>query len=361
MTQEEMYRQIYSGAHVPEETRSKIMSMVERGNQRKSRKLRPAARTALIVIAAALVLTATAMAVAGLNLGEIPESIRRLMGIGEESVPGYISYENVSFAENAAYTDVRHVGVGELYANFSAIRSENLYTLLLSASTVTKEQYEDYVWRLQIEGSDQWAKAKPNYYQADDFLFRPQISLQAALILDPEFEGTIRVRLCGGYESEDGKSFDIQRVSAYSSQEIKKAQELVSINLGDTVSFENTVTGEKGYYTKVEISDDKVLFHYYCPGSYELYNWCYEQNNGKRDDWKEKHTKLMGWPNGVSKLQYGASIALSDGTVIESFVGGAGAFSEDDMIIDACSLGARQIPDPEKVVSITIGGETFYR
>ena len=363
MTYEEMYIKAFSGAHVPTETAEKIMETARRARKEKRRPVRPAGRTALIIIASALLLTATACAIAGLSFGELPETVRYMWGIKDEPAPEYVSYESVSFAPDARAADVHHEGFGELYASINeGPRSENLFVFSVGAKTVTEEQYESYVWRLQVEGSDEFVRAVPAALSDGGAYSKGRLTLRSTLFFAPDFEGEIRVRLCGGYESEDGKSFDVRRVSAYVTRTVTRAYENISISFGEGISYENPETGEAGLITSVEIGADTLYWHYYCPGSYELNYRVYADKGSipDKDEWLEKNAELMGWLNGAGRLLHSAKLELSDGTSIESFVGGTALFGEDDGIIDETRLFARAI-DPQKVGSITVGGETFYR
>lgn len=326
-------------------------------------------RAVLIAAAAAVVLTVCALAAGDLRFGEIPEPIRILLGIRDASVPETLRYDTVNFAPNARTSDVHRVGEGELYVTevtSDAVRSENLLVVYVSAAAVTPEQFERYVWRVRLEGSDEWVVAEPDagrggpvYYE--DGISGGRVFLRIAFVLDSEERDLLRATLYGGTQSEDGRVFNVERIGIFTAFS-GTPSELVTVAFGEGIPFANIETGETGLITQADVSADRMIWYWRADRLFELYEITYGSGRGtlSAEDWRAKNTELMGWPSGMARRIFDASLNFSDGTSRGGLIGGAGRYLEDDSVMEVCWWGPHRGPvDMALLESVTVAGVTY--
>ncbi|MCD7845779.1 MAG: hypothetical protein LUG57_08025 [Oscillospiraceae bacterium] len=310
------------------------------------RRRRRGLRLALAALAAALLLSCGAMALGGFNYEEISESLRLLLGIDGGAVPDYIHYDTVTEAENARYADVHHSGTGEVYASAgSSVYSESFLTVELWLSTVTEEQFESYVWRVQIQGAEEegYIPAQAVRCQSGRWAV-----IRVTIFRESIQSDSLRLTVYGGTESEEGSRFSIQWVGT-ASVDVPAADESVYIPL-EGLPFENQETGETGQLTGAEIHTGCLILYYYIDGIYDLERQYFQgtQNQG-----------YLAWQNSALEFlsQAGTCLTLADGTELLWLpTGGCMALADDTLMevmdfADPIDLG--------EVVSVTIGGETY--
>lgn len=336
---------------------------------------RRALRTTLIAVAAALLLAATALAIAVFTTGEIPESVRRLVGMDEETVAEYIEYDSIVFAPKAHYSDIHHEAKGELYiTREQTIRSENLLTQDFGVSTVTLEQCEDYVWRWLFEDGKTCVEALPKESSLERLRQESKqplpwhwrsLGMRSVFILPAEDDRPFTVMLCAGYESEDGKTFNVERVSAPFTIEPSRAYDAVYIPLDEPIEFSFGSEGKTGYITSIEITTDKLLVMAAMEGITELSESTYgDKRTLTGEEWLAANKELMRQYGDYSVFLSGMVIELKSGEEIKDgefssllrsgFM--TGAYENDECVAFA---DWRSAFDTQQVVSVTLGGRTF--
>jgi hypothetical protein len=348
------------------------------GREPAPRAARRLSRTALLAAALALLLVVSALAVSGLRLGEIPEGFRLWLGLEDEPVPGVLHYDSVMYAESAWYADIDHVGQGEVYLSEGpSVRSKNLLTLFFSVWAVTPEQFESYVWRVQVDGQEDWLIAEPDtgnggngYYDS----FGGWINLRLSLPLEQDDMEPRRITLCGGYESEDGRVLKVERAGillfdpeAYSptvpvsfgegTPFTDGAMGGESQMSGPGVPFTNRTTGEIGYVMRADISGSSMLVYCQIDGSYALYDELYVQKGMEREEWLDKNRRLMDWIGSMGVAVGDITLHFADGTELElrPLLCSTSKFLPDDSIMGLIRF-TKPI-DVEALESITFGGK----
>lgn len=326
----------------------------------------------LIAVAAMLVLAATALAITVFSTGEMPESIRRLVGIEEGMVAEYIEYDSIVFAPKAHYSDTHREARGELYVSRGqTIRGENLLTQDFTASAVTLEQCEDYVWRWLLEDGKTCAEVVPIDLSLERLRQESEqpvprhwnfVGMRSVFILPAEDETPFTVRLCAGYESEDGRAFNVERVSAPFTIEPSRAYKAVKIDIAEPVEFTFGSEGKTGYITSIEITTDMLLVTATMEGITRLTESIYgEKSTLASDEWLE----LMRQYSDYENFAWNMEIKLKDGGTISreellmmTYIGGrAPASYENDECVAFTDW--REAFDPQQVANVTLGGRAF--
>lgn len=344
-------------------TMGKIRGGMKTPPRRAPRKI---SRTVLIAAAVAAALLVSVLAASGYSFAEFPAGVRKWLGLTDEPVPGYVTYDIVNIASNARTTDVDHDGDGEMYASSGEIvRSENFVMVYVSVSTVTREQYENYVWRAQIDGEDGWAVAELRggdgsaYHEDKAGIQRSWLSLRISFLLDPEVTDTLHVTICGGTESEDGRTFNVERIGIFS-VDPGVVSETVTVDFGDGIPFTNSVSGAPGTITGADISAERIIWYYEADGLYDLYRITYGDRREMLQDgeWPALNKELMGWLNGSDKVIMSATVNYTDGKYPYPLIGERDGFFEDDtgMIMKDNLL---DLIDMDALESITVAGETY--
>jgi hypothetical protein len=324
-------------------------------------------RTVLIAAAVTAVLIVSALAASGLYFSEIPEGLRLWFGIEDGAVPGYVKYDVVNISDGASIADTDHDGDGELYISAgkgTTVRGGNLLTAYITVRTVTRGQYENYVWRAQVDGEENWIAAEPdsqggdhNAYH-DDEVTGPWVTLRLSFILDGDETDTLHVTLCGGYESADEKTFNVERTGIFTVAPGEPSP-TVTVTFGDGIPFTNKDTGETGYITGADIMADRMIWYYRADGLYDISRDVYEDPGGKKskEDWIAANDKLMAWVNSYERAMRGAALNFSDGTSLDRRLGEASQFLKDDACLNIADF--RDLIDMDKLESVTVAGQTF--
>jgi hypothetical protein len=331
------------------------------------RSRRKALHTVLIAAAVATILVVSALAVSGLFFNEIPDGIRTWLGIKDEAVPGYVTYDTVNIAENARTADTDHDGDGEVYVSSGVtVRSENLVTVYVDVCNVTADQYENYIWRAQADNTDEWAIAEPTlhggegseYYESGTLGGR--LFLRISFILDPDEADPLHVTLYGGTQTKDGKTFNVERIGIFT-VDPGAVSETATVTFGDGISFENVETGETGTITGADISADRIIWYYRADGIYDLYRITYgdRRDDLSDDDWSALNKELMGWLNGMDQAILDARLNYADGTYRNGLIGENSRYFEDDTAIEVLSWAVSDPVDMNTLESITVAGKTF--
>ncbi|NCB51190.1 MAG: hypothetical protein EOM54_04820 [Clostridia bacterium] len=323
---------------------------------------RKISRTVLIAAAVAAALLISALAASGYSFAELPSGVRRWLGLTDEPVPGYVTYDTVNIADNARTADVDHDGDGEMYASSGVtVRSENFVMVYVFVSTVTREQYENYTWRAQIDGTDDWLVAEPDFDSGESSyheVWGGRLQLRISFILDPEETDTLHVTLYGGTESGDGKTFNVERIGIFS-VDTGVVSETVTVTFGDGIPFTNSVTGAPGTITDVEISSERIIWYYHADGSCDLYDITYGDRRDTLQDgeWPALNKELMGWINGLDKVIRNAGLSFAEGIYPYPLIGESNGFFEGDTGMQMRDF--REPIDIYALESITVGGEIY--
>ncbi|MCD8088412.1 MAG: hypothetical protein LUE22_07485 [Oscillospiraceae bacterium] len=342
------YRDAWDQVNLSPAADRRIMEALAQGRPRPVpvKKRRVALKMTAAFAAAVLLLSCAAMAVGGFSYAEISESLRMLLGIDSGAVPDYIQYDTVTEAANARYADVHHSGAGEVYASAgNSVYSESFLTLELWLSTVTEEQYESYVWRVQLQGAEDagYIPAEAVSYQSGRWAVVRVTILRESIQSD-----SLRLTVYGGTESEEGTHFSIERVGTVS-VDVPAADESMYLAL-EGVSFENQETGETGQITGVEVHTGCLILYCHIEGIYDLEQQYFQGTQTQA---------YLDWQN--SALQFlseaGTYLTLADGTELLWFPTEGCLAIEDDTLMEVMDFA--DAIDLGDAVSVTIGGETY--
>ncbi|MCD8008827.1 MAG: hypothetical protein LUF68_07850 [Clostridiales bacterium] len=342
------YRDAWDQVELSHDADQRIMSAIAQGRPRpvSMKKRRMALKMTAAIVAAVLALSCAAMAVGGFSYEEISESLRLLLGIDGGAVPEYIQYDTVTEAENARNADVHHSGAGEVYATAgSSVYSESFLTVELWLSTVTEEQYQSYVWRVQLQGAEDagYIPAEPVCYQSGRWAVVRVTILRESIQSD-----SLRLTVCGGLETEEN-TFTIERIGTVS-VDVPATDESVYLALED-ISFENRETGETGQLTGVEIHTGCLILYYHIEGIYDMERRYFQD--------AQAYPKYIDWQNSALRFlsEAGTYLTLTDGTALTWLPTGGCIALPDDTLIEVMYFS--DSISPEDVVSVTIGGETY--
>jgi hypothetical protein len=137
----------------------------------------------------------------------------------DTSVPAVRHYDTVTEADNARTSDPYHTGQGEIYVStVQRLLSQHFLTVDLWVSTVTDDQVSDeqFVWRAQPEGSDDYLVAQCLTTTDDLSTLSGYITLRLILPQEDVADNELHLTVYGGYESDDGTAFDICRAGIVS-------------------------------------------------------------------------------------------------------------------------------------------------
>ena len=267
----------------PVETRSetpsaeRITALTLRKIGKGAAKRPPRLRIAVLAAAVCLVLSVSVLALSGrFDYAEILPALRQFLGIEAGTVTGMISYARVTEADDAhwAYSG-RYSVLGELYVTDGrSVVSENLLTGELIVSCITREQFETADWRVRVAGADSWYRVEPTaYYPYPGMLLSTaQRELDCGwgtfhLTLFPEQlpDGELGYELCCGAESEDGKTYHIERSGVFSLEPPTYRPALsAEFSPGIPVS-ERSGVPELGTIETVEITADYMILRLHSP------------------------------------------------------------------------------------------------
>ena len=298
-----------------------------------------------IAFAAALLcvfLVGGVCAVSGFNFSEIPESFRLFYGIETGVVPDYVSYETVTVEASSVYSDVRHEGVGEIYLGADAIQTENLVVVSGSITTVTEEQYENYVWRAQLEGQEEYIPLEVlgGMYHG---ILRFRLTILKAEWEPPR---SLRIMVYGGYESEDGKEFHVLR-QGYMNVDIPAEVEIKVIVPETPIELQDEETGISGEIIKMEIHNDRLVLYYHVPGLDDMRERVEENSNDPES---------LKWQNAILHMTQaeGVCSTFASGEELPWLPTGPSVYEAGDVL--RVSQYFLSLSDVE---SITVGDEVY--
>lgn len=298
-----------------------------------------------MVLAAAVLcvlLVGGVLAASGFNFSEIPESIRLFYGIENGIVPNYVFYDSVTVEEGSNYSDVQHEGVGEIYLGADAIQTENLVVVNGSITTVTQEQYENFVWRARIEGLEAYIPL-----EVLEGMYHRALRFRLTIFKDEwEPPKSLRITVYGGYESEDGKEFHVLR-QGYMNVEIP-AEMQVKVIVPDTpIQLQDEETGISGEIVKMEIHNDQLVLYYHVPGLDDM-RVRVEQNSNDPE--------ALKWKNAIMHMtqSQGFCVTFESGEEVPWLPTGSCAYEPGDMLRESQRFG-----DLSDMVSITVGDEVY--
>jgi hypothetical protein len=313
-------------------------------NRHKTPKLLAAA------LAAVLLLSVTALAAYDFDLGEVSRAFRLLWGIEDTSVPSVRHYDTVTEADNARTSDPYDTGQGEIYVSTGQrLLSQHFLTVDLSVSTVTCDQVldEQFVWRAQLEGSDDYMVAQCLTTTDDTSSLSRYITLRLILPQEDIVDDALHLTIYGGYESDDGTAFDIRRVGIVSVT-VPPLDESLAIPLDEPLSFANTQTDETATITALEVHSTCLVVYAHIDGIYDIL----EGYNG--DPW------AYVWPQSLNKALVDGFVTLENGETVGWFSGNM-LWLPDDTYVCFCQYDVSPdgLLDISQAVSITLGGQTI--
>jgi hypothetical protein len=313
-------------------------------NQRKTAKFLAAA------LAAVLLLSVTALAAYDFDLGEVSRAFRLLWGMEDTSVPSVRHYDTVTEADNARTSDPYHTGQGEIYVSTGdRLLSQHFLTVDLWVSTVTRDQILDdqFVWRAQLEGSDDYLVAQCLTVPDDISSLSRYITLRLILPQEDIASDELHLTVYGGYESDDGTAFDIRRVGIVSAT-VPPLDESLAVTLDEPISFTNTQTGESATITALEVHTTCLVVYAHIDGIYDIM----EGYNG--DPW------AYVWSQSLNDALADAFVTLENGNTV-GWLSGNMLWLPDDTYVCFCQYDKPPdgLLDLSQAVSITLGGQTI--
>lgn len=306
-----------------ERIKEKTLKRLELSENMAKPRPKRAARFAAIAVAAVLLLSVAALAVSGYSLGELPGGVRELFGIADESVPEYVVYDSIEIPQSAYYNCGREAR-GELYLTpGQTLRSENLLTQYFYAAYIDQKQSESYQWYWLLKDGKTCVPAKLDAEldseAAVDWsrgLAAKELLTRAVFFVDADSDEGFEARLCAGHASEDGKSFSVERISAYYTILPEKAYPAVELKLDEPVEFFYG-DGHVGHLTEIEISSQRLVATLEVPEITGLYAVTYgEAEHLTGEEWMSENAKLMSWMSDCSQFVGSMQLALSDGTTV---------------------------------------------
>jgi hypothetical protein len=301
-------------------------------------------------LAAVLLLSVTALATYDFDLGEVSRALRLLWGIEDTSVPSVRHYDTVTEADNARTSDPYYTGQGEIYVSTgNCLLSQHFLTVDLWVSTVTSDQVLDdqFVWRAQLEGSDDYLVAQ--YLTATDDISSLSRYITLRLILPQEdiVGDELRLTVYGGYESDDGTAFDIRRVGIVSVT-VPPLDESLAVTLDEPISFTNIQTGELATITALEVHTTCFVVYAHMDGIYDIM----EGYNG--DPW------AYVWSQSLNEALADAFVTLENGETVV-WLSGNMLWLPDDTYVCFCKYDKPPdgLLDISQAVSITLCGQTI--
>lgn len=298
-----------------------------------------------IVLAAAalcVLLAGGVLAVSGFNFSEIPETLRTFYGIENGVVPDYVFYEKVTVEEGSNYSDVQHEGVGEIYLSADAIQSEHLVVVSGSITTVTEEQYENYVWRARIEGQEAYIPLEVLggiYHRCLRFRLT---------VLKEEWEPpkSLRITVYGGYESADGKEFHVLR-QGYMNVDIPAEMQVKVIVPETPIELRDEETGISGEIVKMEVHNDLLVLYYHVPGLDDM---------RERVDENRNDPEALKWTNAIMHMTQNAGFCTTfdSGEELPWLPTGPSVYESGDILRES-----QMIPILSNIEKITVGDEVY--
>jgi hypothetical protein len=301
-------------------------------------------------LAAVLLLSVTALAAYDFDLGEVSRAFRLLWGIEDTSVPSVRHYDTVTEADNARTSDPYHTGQGEIYVSSGQrLLSQHFLTVDLWVSTVTCDQVLDdqFVWRAQLEGSDDYLVAQCLTVPDDISSLSRYITLRLILPQEDIVGNELHLTIYGGYESDDGTAFDIRRVGIVSVT-VPPLDESLAITLDEPISFANTQTGETATITALEVHTTCLVVYAHIDGIYNIM----ENYNG--DPW------AYVWSQSLNNALADGFITLDNGETVV-WLSGNMLWLPDDTYVCFCQYDKPPdgLLDISQAVSITLCGQTI--
>ena len=336
------YREDWQTIALPPEADERICQALEFHATPGGRPNRWVWKIAFAAVLLCVFLVGGVCAVSGFNFSEIPESFRTFYGIEAGVVPDYVFYEKVTIEEYSVYSDVRHEGVGEIYLGADAIQTENLVVVSGNITTVTAEQHENYVWRAQLEGQEEYIPLDVSGEMYHNCLhFR-------LTILKEEWEPpkSLRITVYGGYESEDGKEFHVFR-QGYMNVDIPAEMQIKVVVPETPIALRDEETGIAGAIIKMEVQNDLLVLYYHVPGLDDMRN-CVNEN---RND-----PEFLKWQNAIMHMTQavGFCTIFASGEQLPWLPTGPSVYETGDILRESQSF-----PVLSDVVSISIGGMVY--
>lgn len=260
-----------------------------------------ARRKYMLLIAAALLLSCAACAVAAstLSFGQFTPAMRTLLSLeAAKEVPASVEYECVTEMETARYADVNHEGRGELYVSAWVVgRSENILVVSLGVSTVTSEQSENMVWRAHEVGSDTYYILDKGGEWRDGGGY-----FQMAMPIEEADDRMLKMELCAGMEDENGTSYQIERVGVFS-LEIFEWEEVLAYDFDPPLElYDETGKTILGRLTYAEWNSGRLLVEI--------------EYNGEAPNTEEMQKQIV-WANEIRpQLCGGMSVVFASGETL---------------------------------------------
>jgi hypothetical protein len=313
-------------------------------SQRKTAKFLAAA------LAAVLFLSVTALAAYDFDLGEVSRAFRLLWGMENTSVPSVRHYDTVTEADNARTSDPYHTGQGEIYVSTGdRLLSQHFLAVDLWVSTVTRDQALDdqFVWRAQLEGSDDYLVAQCLTVPDDISSLSRYITLRLILPQEDIVGDELPLTVYGGYESDDGTAFDIRRVGIVSVT-VPPLDESLAVTLDEPIFFTNTQTGESATITALEVHTTCLVVYAHMDGIYDI------MENYNSDPW------AYVWSQSLNEALADAFVTLENGETV-GWLSGTMLWLPDDTYVCFCQYDKPPdgLLDISQAVSITLGGQTI--
>jgi hypothetical protein len=301
-------------------------------------------------LAAVLLLSVTALAAYDFDLGEVSRAFRLLWGMEDTSVPAVRHYDTVTEADNARTSDPYHTGQGEIYVStVQRLLSQHFLTVDLWVSTVTDDQVSDeqFVWRAQLEGSDDYLVAQCLTATDDRSTLPGYITLRLILPQEDVAGNELRLTVYGGYESADGTAFDIRRAGIVSVT-VPPLDESLALTLDEPIPFTNSQTGEAAAITALEVHTTCLVVYAHMDGIYDM------MENYNSDPWAYLWSQSLNeaLANGFVTLESGETVVWLPGNML---------WLPDDTYVCFCQYDVPPdgLLDISQAVSITLGGQTF--